>query len=123
MPERRTHQTSTARPGGPTDRRPKPPAPPPPPKWHSYLIWIGIGLTVLLLLRPLMSGPGVATLTYTQFKNDVGQNKVRSVSIDANGAVTGVLKDGTSFDSQIPVAVTDNQLIPILQAHRIQITA
>jgi cell division protease FtsH len=115
------HMTSPAQ--SRDSRRPKAPAPPPPPKWHNYLIWIGIAVTALLLLRPLMSGPGVTTLSYSAFKTDVAGDKVASVSIDANGRVTGKLEDGTSFESQIPTALTDDQLIPLLQAHHVKVTA
>jgi cell division protease FtsH len=117
------HRTSTARPGGPRDRRPKPPAPPPPPKWTNYLIWIGLAVTVLLLLRPVATQPRVETLSYSAFKTDVARNQVQSVSIDSNGAVTGTLKGGKQFKSQIPVAVTDNELLPLLQDHHVQVDA
>ncbi len=118
------HRTGAARPGGPQDRRPRAPAPPPPPKWHGYLIWIGVAATVLLLLRPLMSGQAPTTLTYSQFITDISQGKVRSVSIDANGAVSGVLKNGNErFESQIPVAVQDTALLPLLRRNHVQITA
>jgi len=117
------HLTGAARPGGPQDRKPAPPAPPPPPRWHSYLIYLGIALTVLLLLRPFMPAENVTTLSYSTFRTRVVQDQVKSVSIDANGAVTGELRDGTKFESQIPVPVQDDQLIPLLTQHHVQVTA
>jgi cell division protease FtsH len=117
------HLTGAARPGGPEDRKPARPAPPPPPRWHTYLIYLGIALTVLLLLRPVMQGRNVTTLSYSAFKTKVSQGQVTSVSIDADGAVTGELKDGTSFETQIPVPVQDNELIPLLEQHDVKVTA
>src|ERR1041385_4884423 len=79
------HMTSPAQ--SRDSRRPKAPAPPPPPKWHNYLIRIAV--TALLLLRPLMRTQGVTTLSYSAFKTEVAQDRMASVSIDANGGVTG----------------------------------
>src|SRR2546427_490483 len=47
MQQKLVHETNPAQ--SRDSRRPKPPAPPPPPKWTSYLIWIGAGLTLLLI--------------------------------------------------------------------------
>jgi cell division protease FtsH len=115
------HMTSPAQ--SRDTRRPKPPAPPPPPKWSNYLVLIGALVTLFLLVRPLMNQPNVKELSYSAFKTQVARNQVASVSIDANGGIAGKLKDGTEFDSQIPVATTDDQLIPLLQDHNVEITA
>jgi cell division protease FtsH len=115
------HMTSPAQ--SRDTRRPKPPAPPPPPRWSNYLVLIGALVTLFLLVRPLMSQPNVKELSYSAFKTAVAGNQVVSVSIDANGGIAGKLKDGTEFDSQIPVATTDDQLIPLLTEHNVEITA
>ena len=100
----------------------KGPAPPPPPAWRNWLIVIGALATVLLLFGPLMStGPSVTTLTYTQFYNDVVSNRVATASIDPNGSVTGTLRGGQHYQSQIPTALGDTSLSPVLRQHGVQI--
>src|SRR5438552_17565828 len=84
------HQTSPARPPDPGHkRRTKGPAPPPPPSWRNWLILAGIALTALLLLRPVMTGSGPVTLTYSQFLDDVRTDKIQTATIDASGGVVG----------------------------------
>jgi cell division protease FtsH len=116
------HRTNTAR--GPDvgqERRPKGTAPPPPPRWRNWLVYIGILATLLLLLRPAM-GSGPTTLTYSQFLTDVQGDKVKTATIDPNGAVSGTLTDGSSYRSQIPVALQDADLSSVLRQHHVQIT-
>ncbi len=117
------HHTSPAKPPGPRDsRKQQGPAPPPAPPWRTWLIYAGILVTLLLLLRPAMSGGGVTTLTYSQFLNDVRTDKVATATIDANGAVSGTLQGGRRYDSQIPIPLQDTSLSALLQQHRVQIT-
>jgi len=118
-----THRTNPARPPAPDERRPKGSAPPPPPPWRNWLIYLGLLVTVILLLRPLMGGGGPVSLTYTQFVRDVSMDKVRTATIDPDGRVTGTLTSGTDYESQIPVAVPDTSLPGLLSRHHVKITA
>jgi cell division protease FtsH len=86
------------------------------------LILLGIALTVVLLLRPAMEGTAPTTLTYSQFLDDVRTDKVQTATIDANGGVTGTLIDGTGYRSQIPVALQDTTVSPLLAQHHVQVT-
>jgi cell division protease FtsH len=116
------HFTKPARPPE-TDRpRPKGSAPPPPPPWRSWLLYLGLLVTVVLLLRPLMSGGGPVTLTYTQFLRDVSNDSVKTATIDPDGGVAGTLGDGTQYETQIPVALTDNSLAGLLSQHDVKVT-
>ncbi len=122
MPERNVHHTSPAKPPHPrAGEKRQGPAPPPPPGWRNWLLYLGILATILLLFLPL-GGRGATELTYTQFVNDVTANKVKTATIDANGKVSGELTDGTSYTSQIPVALQDTSLSTLLQEHNVQIT-
>ena len=53
-----------------------------------------------------------------------GARRTRSstASIDPNGGVTGKLKNGDNYTSQVPLALNDSQLAPILKAHGVAIT-
>jgi cell division protease FtsH len=117
-----THATSPAKPGEPLEK-PKGPAPPPPPSWTRYLLPIGIALSLFLLLRPAMQEGEVDDLGYSAFKDAVAEGRVATASIDANGGVTGELKDGTRYETQIPVAVPDDELLPLLDENRVRLTA
>jgi cell division protease FtsH len=122
VPGRIVHQTSPAKPRDPrAGERRQGPAPPPAPGWRSWLLYLGIAGSILLFFLPI--GRGAATqLTYTQFVNDVKADKVKTATIDPNGKVSGELTDGTTYATQIPVALQDTTLATLLQEHDVQIT-
>jgi cell division protease FtsH len=87
------------------------------------LLLAGVALTLLLLFTPSMgSSKPTHKLNYTTFLNDVQANKVKSASIDPNGAITGTLTNGDKYTSQIPIALRDSQLAPTLKSHNVTIT-
>src|SRR5437879_1611523 len=117
------HLTNPAKgPGRTEERRPRGPAPPPPPAWRNWLILLGFVITVALLLRPTTASKPPVNLSYSQFVTDVQEGKVKTATIDANGAISGKLTDGKTYKSQIPVALQDNSLAQLLQSHNVQIT-
>jgi cell division protease FtsH len=112
-----------AKSGPPPD--PGKPAPPPPPPWRRWLLPLGILITVLLLTIPVMGGaPAPKRLSYSDLVNRVNDGHVESVSINNLGAVTGRLKGGQRFKSQIPTALTSgtNNLQQSLLNHHVKIT-
>ena len=87
------------------------------------LIVLGVLLTVLLLLRPSMgSGTPNHDYSYSRFVRAVTNDKVRSATIDSNGKVTGSLKNGDDYTSQIPTALRDLPLAPLLSKHKVNVT-
>src|SRR4051794_31584610 len=104
------HMTNPARPGGPERKKPTPTAPPPPPAWRNWLIVAGVLLTLLLLYNNLANVAKPTLLNYSQFISRVEHDQVKTVSIDSTGGVTGTLKGGTEFESQLVTAVPDNQV-------------
>src|SRR5262249_26099580 len=62
-------------------------------------------------------------LSYTEFLTDVQLKQVQTATIDASGGVTGMLKDGSHYTSQIPTAIDDTQLAQTLRENGVQITA
>ena len=47
---------------------------------------------------------------------------VRTASVNPGGAITGGLKGGDNYTSQIPTAIDDMQLAPTLKAHDVNVT-
>src|SRR5262245_43005 len=116
------HRSTSAKTPPPSDRPPAP-APPPPPRWRIALVVIGVIATLLLLFPPDMGG-GTPNhdYNYSTFVRRVTADKVRSATIDTNGKVTGSLKNGDDYSSQIPTALRDLRLAPLLSEHHVQIT-
>ena len=77
-------------------------------------------LTVLLFLRPSTT-TSPKNLSYTDFVNEVTANKVSNASINPAGNVSGTLKNGTSYTSQIPTALNDDTLATLLLTHKVQV--
>ena len=119
----RFHRTSPVRPNDPrSSKRTKGPAPPPPPRWSNWLIVVGLLLTSFLLFRPSMSGTSPTELAYSQFVDKIEADQVKTVTIDANGGVTGTLTNGDDFVSQLPVALPNDQLSQTLLDHGVLVT-
>jgi len=115
------HFTSSANPGPPRDRQPAP-VPPPPPRARWWLLLIGLAATALLLFGPSMNSTTTHSYSYTTFLSQVEANKVTTASIDPNGGVTGKLKNGDDYTSQIPLALDDSSLAPTLKSHNVAVT-
>ncbi len=117
------HMTGKAKPG-PSNEPPPPAAPPQPNGWRNWLMPISMLLIALWLLIPLMfGGASSTTYPYSDFVAKVDAGQVKTVTIDDQGAVTGTLKDGTKFTSQVPTTPNIGQLESRLQAQHVQTTA
>ncbi len=115
------HFTTSAKPGEPHDRGPAP-APPRPPGWRVWLLPAGFLITFLLFSIPQMTGTPTKSFDYSTFLSQVGDNKVDTASITPGGAISGKLKNGDQYTSQIPTAITDDQLAPTLKSHHVSVT-
>jgi cell division protease FtsH len=117
-----SHMSRSADPGPP--KEPTPPTPPPPPAWRRWLLPIGMLILLALLFWPSLLHSSTSTpLNFTQFQNRVTSGEVKSVTIDQNGAVKGVLTSGTDFTSQLPTALDRAPITQQLTAAHVQITA
>ena len=134
------HRTTPARPGPP--KKPARPGPPkksvtpakksvPPtlaplssPPWLRWLLPAGIAIafTALLLFHPGAGGTPAQALNYTGFVSEVTANKVSTAAITSAGSVSGKLRDGNAYTSQIPTALNDNALSALLIEHKVQVT-
>jgi cell division protease FtsH len=114
------HHTTSAGPGPSKNRAPSS-APPPPPRWRIWLLPVGLAISALLLFHPT-TGASPRVFTYTTFVNEVTTNKVTTATISSTGSVTGTLHGGATYTSQIPVALDNDTLSPLLLAHKVQVT-
>lgn len=86
--------------------------------------WILMMIVFVLLLARVRSGPHLSSVSYSDFVGKVGASQVQMVDINDKGAVSGTLKDGTKFTTQIPTALgTGAQLQQQLTTHHVKITA
>ncbi|MER6524026.1 ATP-dependent zinc metalloprotease FtsH [Streptomyces sp. NPDC001508] len=118
------HLTPPAKPGPPREP-PQPPSRQPRPAGGRWVFWwILMTLALVLLLSHARSGPHTTALSYSDFVGKVGASQVQTVDVNDKGAVTGTLKDGTKFTTQIPTALgTGSQLQQQLTSHHVKITA
>ena len=83
---------------------------------------IAIAFIALLLYHPGSGGTPTQALSYTSFVTDVTANKVSTAAITSAGAVSGTLRGGSAYTSQIPVALDDTTLPTLLLGHKVQVT-
>jgi cell division protease FtsH len=87
-----------------------------------WLLPICLAISVFLLFNLDHKGTTPRTFTYTRFVKEVTNNKVSTASITSAGAVTGTLHGGNTYTSQIPTALDNNALSPLLLSHKVQVT-
>jgi cell division protease FtsH len=102
---------------------PTPPSPSPSARWRWLLpAGFALGFVALLFFHPGSGRPQAQALSYTSFVSDVTANKVSTAAITAAGAVSGNLRNGSSYTSQIPTALNDSTLPTLLLGHKVQVT-
>jgi cell division protease FtsH len=79
-------------------------------------------ITLGLLFLPTIKSTPTSNFTYSQFLASVKGGKVKTASINSNGGVSGSLKDGDNYTSQIPTALADNSLAGVLESNNVDIT-
>src|SRR5579871_3623219 len=113
--------SNSAKSGPPPDRQGPPPKMPAP-RWLHFLWLIGLALTVLILFSP-SSTTKVTTLTYSDWRNQVDTNLIKTATIDPSGKVTGTFVKGGKYTSRIPTAVRDDTILPDLKQHNVNVNA
>jgi cell division protease FtsH len=81
-----------------------------------------IAWALLLLVFPSKSTP-VTQLTYTTFLKDAAAGKVKNATINTTGGITGTLRNGRSYTSQVPTALGQSDLVSQLQKDNVDLTA
>jgi cell division protease FtsH len=118
------HYSNKAKSGPPPDRPPNQ-APPPPPRWRSWLPFLGLLITMALLLIPGRMQQGqIVNLDYSPaLKDKIAADQVQSVQIGSDGHIEGKLKDGTRFQSSYPTNLQDPEFTKLLDDHNVQVKA
>jgi cell division protease FtsH len=91
-------------------------------RWRLWLVPFAILIIVLLAFEFGAKSTPAQNLTYTKFVNEVTANKILTASITSSGTVSGKLRDGAAYTSQIPVALNNTALSPLLLQHDVQVT-
>ncbi len=118
------HLSVSPKPGPPRD--PPPPATPPKTPVWRWVLWAVLlaGTVAVLVVSSLSSNTHKTTsLSYTALVTKVQAGNVSEVSINDKGAVTGELKTGERFTSQLPTALGTSQLQQALRTKQVPITA
>jgi cell division protease FtsH len=86
---------------------------------------IGLLITAGLVTQTMArsNNSPVKSLTYTEFQNSVTSDQVKTATITSTGKVTGTLKDGSRYSSQIPTVPPQIGLASLLQQHQVDVTA
>jgi cell division protease FtsH len=118
-----SHRTGSARPGRPKNRVPSP-APSSPPGWRKWVVPLGLAavFAAVLLVNPFAKETSAQKFSYTGFVNEVTTDKVSTATIASNGSVSGKLRGGAAYTSQIPTALNDDALSTLLVQHKVQVT-
>ncbi|MGI5336231.1 ATP-dependent zinc metalloprotease FtsH [Streptomyces sp. CA-181903] len=117
------HLAPPGRPGPPPEP-PRRPPPQPKPGWGRWVLaFVLVLFVIVILLARGLPGGRTHEQSYSDFVAKVDAGQVRSVDIGDKGTVTGRLKDGTEFTTQLPTALGAGQLEQRLQAQHVEITA
>ncbi len=93
-----------------------------PARWKAWALGLGCVLAAILLFHADVKPAAVENFTYTGFVNEVSANKVLTATISSTGAVNGKLRKGEAYTSQIPTALADTALTPLLLDHKVEVT-
>ena len=108
---RRPQRRDQPRPSG--DKQPGTPQP----QWRRLLPWVAVGVFLAAVIVPgLVGGSNGPDITYSEFIDEVRAGSVQSIEINnVTGAITGTLKDGSTFTStgggERGLAAADEELI------------
>ncbi len=86
------------------------------------MLGLGCLLAVVVFFHADVKPAATVNFSYTGFVNEVSSNKVSTATITSAGAVSGKLVKGEAYTSQIPIALDDTALTPLLLDHKVQVT-
>jgi cell division protease FtsH len=87
------------------------------------LPFIALGAILFSLFALGTSHTVSRAYSYSTFLTRVQTNAIKTATINQSGAITGLLKNGTAYSTQLPTALPNAQLPNLLKAHHVAITA
>jgi cell division protease FtsH len=111
--------STSAQTGPPSERLP---APKTAPRWGIWLVPIAILIILIVVLDLEVKTTPTKSFSYTGFVNEVTANKVSTATITSTGTVSGKLRSGAAYTSQIPTALNNTALSPLLLQHNVEVT-
>jgi cell division protease FtsH len=66
-------------------------------------------------------GTPAKSFSYTGFVNEVTTDRVATATINSTGSVSGKLRGGAAYTSQIPTALNDDALSALLVQHKVEV--
>lgn len=86
----------------------------------SILLWLVIITVVVMVFSNLDRGPNKAdVLNYSAFVTAVAEGQVKKIEIDGE-EITGTKVNGSHFETIRP-AINDNELMPLLRKHNVEV--
>jgi cell division protease FtsH len=92
-------------------------------RWSASALLAALAIVGFLMLRSVTTAPTPQSFTYTNFVAEVSSGQVATASISSAGHVSGTLHGGAKYVSQIPTAVPEDALGPLLAKEKVQVTA
>jgi cell division protease FtsH len=84
---------------------------------------LAVVVAALVLLHATSKEAPSQNFNYTSFVDEVTANKVSTATITPAGSVSGKLRTGEVYTSQVPTALGNTALVPLLLEHKVQVTA
>jgi cell division protease FtsH len=100
-------------------------------RWQSWLPWVVAAALLAVLLTQIDGTDEPTVLDYTEFVAAVDAGAVVSAEIEADGTVTGELRDRSDeagattgrYETVVPVGLVGEQLLERLEVHGVEVTA
>jgi cell division protease FtsH len=89
----------------------------------GYLLFLVLILAWVLILAFANRAPTPTTLSYSTFLGKAAARQVKTASIDASGKITGTLKNGEHYASQVPTALGASDLASVLTRDGVDVSA
>jgi cell division protease FtsH len=83
---------------------------------------LAVVVAAVVLLHVTSKEAPTRNFNYTSFVNEITANKVSTATITPAGSVSGKLRTGEAYTSQVPTALGNTALIPLLLEHKVQVT-
>jgi len=91
-------------------------------RWRLWLVLAVVAVMIVVLVHSASRTTAARTFSYSGFVNKVTANQISTATITSTGSVSGKLRNGVAYTSQIPTALNNDALSPLLLDHKVQVT-